>query len=228
MPTPAQNLVTQHPNAELSSAQTRNPQIEEHWLELPSGRMRYLQSRIRSAAHPHPWADGIFLFLEIHHPGNRTRCDRLCHRQSRCWTVTRAPRHGLHRACHRRARTAVRGRRWSITDFDLLGTSHGGGVAIMVAALCIDKDKQRHAQSSDSCVKRLILVAPVNPWSPHGKRFAPFVGSAFGSLLFRNTDWQALAFPRLPVAATHCSAMVQRFRPIRSRATASRCLRIMF
>ena len=80
------------------------------------------------------------------------------------------------------------------TDFDLLGTSHGGGVAIMVAAHCIDKDKQRHAQSSDSCVKRLILVAPVNPWSPHGKRFAPFVGSAFGSVLFRNTieRWRSL------------------------------------
>ena len=41
-----------------------------------------------------------------------------------------------------------------------------------------------------------MLVAPVNPWSPHGKRLAPFLGSAFGSLLFRSTieRWRALDY----------------------------------
>lgn len=73
-----------------------------------------------------------------------------------------------------------------ITDFDLLGTSHGGAVAMMAAALC--------AERHDTRLKRLVLVAPVNPWSPHGRRFAPFVGSPLGSLLFRNTveRWRAL------------------------------------
>ena len=66
-----------------------------------------------------------------------------------------------------------------ITDFDLLGTSHGGAVAMMAAALCIE----RH----DARLKRLVLVAPVNPWSRHGRWLAPFVGGRFGSLLFRNT-----------------------------------------
>jgi len=66
-----------------------------------------------------------------------------------------------------------------ITDFDLLGTSHGGAVAMMAAALC--------AESRDNRLKRLVLVAPVNPWSRHGRRIAPFVGGPFGSLLFRNT-----------------------------------------
>src|SRR5262249_47362971 len=63
-----------------------------------------------------------------------------------------------------------------ITDFDLLGTSHGGAVAIMAAAIC--------AANNDARLKRLVLVAPVNPWSPHGRRLAPFVGAAFGSFLF--------------------------------------------
>lgn len=51
--------------------------------------------------------------------------------------------------------------------FDLLGTSHGGAVAMWVAALLADRGDQR--------LQRLILVAPANPWSPHGRILAPFV-----------------------------------------------------
>src|SRR5438128_2053519 len=36
--------------------------------------------------------------------------------------------------------------------FDLVGTSHGGGVAVMMAALAPER------------VRKLALVAPVNPW----------------------------------------------------------------
>jgi pimeloyl-ACP methyl ester carboxylesterase len=77
-----------------------------------------------------------------------------------------------------------------IEDFDLLGTSHGGGVAIMVAAVCTER---REAQK-DSRLQRLVLVAPVNPWSRHGRRLAPFVGSGLGSLIFRHTfaRWRSL------------------------------------
>jgi pimeloyl-ACP methyl ester carboxylesterase len=73
-----------------------------------------------------------------------------------------------------------------MTDFDLLGTSYGGAVAMMAAALCVE----RH----DARLKRLVLVAPVNPWSRHGRWLAPFVGGPLGSLLFRNTvaRWRAL------------------------------------
>jgi 4,5:9,10-diseco-3-hydroxy-5,9,17-trioxoandrosta-1(10),2-diene-4-oate hydrolase len=66
-----------------------------------------------------------------------------------------------------------------IDEFDLLGTSHGGGVAIMTAALC--------AERHDPRLKRLVLVAPINPWSPHGKRLAPFLGSPVGNVISRNT-----------------------------------------
>jgi len=55
-----------------------------------------------------------------------------------------------------------------LQDFDLLGTSHGGGVAIMVAALCAEKAPKKAADSETSAAKhprlqRLILVAPINP-----------------------------------------------------------------
>ena len=66
-----------------------------------------------------------------------------------------------------------------ISDFDLLGTSHGGAVAMMAAAMC--------AEAPDLSLGKLILVAPVNPWSAHGNRLAPFLGSTFGSALFLPT-----------------------------------------
>ncbi len=68
--------------------------------------------------------------------------------------------------------------RLGISSFDLLGTSHGGAVAMMMAAQCQLPDSTLH-------LRRLILVAPVNPFSAHGRRLAPFAGSKYGSVLFR-------------------------------------------
>ncbi|MGA9799263.1 MAG: alpha/beta hydrolase [Terriglobales bacterium] len=53
-----------------------------------------------------------------------------------------------------------------IDSCDLLGTSHGGAVAMLTAALAPQR------------VRTLVLVAPVNPWSAHGRRLAPFLSSA--------------------------------------------------
>lgn len=53
-----------------------------------------------------------------------------------------------------------------IASCDLLGTSHGGAVVMMAASLAPER------------VRSLILVAPVNPWSAHGRRLAPFLSSA--------------------------------------------------
>ena len=63
-----------------------------------------------------------------------------------------------------------------ISSFDLLGTSHGGAVAMIAAALARGRPDLR--------LRKLVLVAPVNPWSRHGRRLAPLVGSRFGSRLF--------------------------------------------
>lgn len=67
-----------------------------------------------------------------------------------------------------------------ISFFDLLGTSYGGAVAMMAAAECQGVDARIHLQ-------RLVLVDPVNPYSAHGRRLAPFLGSPIGSALFRLT-----------------------------------------
>jgi pimeloyl-ACP methyl ester carboxylesterase len=117
-----------------------------------------------------------------------------------------------------------------ITSFDLLGTSHGGAGAMMVAAECVGAgcggggdlrpdtpgphERARvpvptqalptqalptqalptqalptqalPTQAVPTCsLRRLILVAPVNPYSAHGRRMAPFAGSRFGTPLFR-------------------------------------------
>jgi pimeloyl-ACP methyl ester carboxylesterase len=64
-----------------------------------------------------------------------------------------------------------------LDSLDLLGTSRGGAVAMCVAAECL---KQRRPR-----IRSLTLVAPVNPYSPHGRRLAPCCGSLFGSLIVR-------------------------------------------
>ncbi|HEV3304984.1 MAG TPA: alpha/beta hydrolase [Candidatus Sulfotelmatobacter sp.] len=67
-----------------------------------------------------------------------------------------------------------------ISTFDLLGTSRGGAVAMMAAAECLERN-------GGPRLRRLILVAPVNPYSAHGQRLAPFFGSILGGELFRLT-----------------------------------------
>lgn len=58
-----------------------------------------------------------------------------------------------------------------ISGFDLLGTSHGGAVAIVLAAVAGKR------------VRSLILADPVNPWSSHGRLITKILGSAAGSAL---------------------------------------------
>jgi pimeloyl-ACP methyl ester carboxylesterase len=64
-----------------------------------------------------------------------------------------------------------------LSSFDLLGTSRGGAVAMCAAAEGMNPGKPR--------VHRLILVAPVNPYSAHGRWLAPFAGSRWGTPLAR-------------------------------------------
>ena len=60
----------------------------------------------------------------------------------------------------------------SAEPFAVLGTSHGGGVAMMAAGLRPER------------VRRLILVDPVNPWAPRGKKLAPFLSNPLIAPLF--------------------------------------------
>jgi pimeloyl-ACP methyl ester carboxylesterase len=69
-----------------------------------------------------------------------------------------------------------------ISSFDLLGTSHGGAVAMMMAAECVGAESGFNPGMRG---RRLVLAAPVNPYSAHGRRLAPFFGSKFGAAFFR-------------------------------------------
>ncbi len=158
------------------------PCWEERWLELPEGRMRYLQAGSGPplilihglmgysfswrfaipALAPHATVyapDNLGAGLSPANPG-----------------IDRTVRATAERVLQFADAVAIR-------TFDLLGTSHGGGVAIVMAAICAEKS----AVKKDSRLRRLVLVAPVNPWSPRGKRLAPFLGSRFGSMLFHHT-----------------------------------------
>src|SRR2546423_10774508 len=60
----------------------------------------------------------------------------------------------------------------NIARSDLLGSSRGGAVAMMAAALSPER------------VRSLILCSPVNPWSAHGSRLAAFLSTVGISHLF--------------------------------------------
>jgi len=162
-------------------------QIEEHWLELAGGNMRYLKAGSGPAlilihglmGYSFSWR---FTIPALAPHATVYAIDNLGAGLS---TATE----GMDRTVRAIAERVLEfADALGINDFDLLGTSHGGGVAIMVAAICAERKSTR--------LRRLVLVAPVNPWSPHGKRLAPFLGSVFGSLLFRSTieRWRALDY----------------------------------
>jgi pimeloyl-ACP methyl ester carboxylesterase len=161
--------------------------IEERWLALAGGRMRYLKAGSGPAlvlvhgllAYSFSWR---FTIPALAQHATVYAIDSLGNGLSSC-----PP--GME--CRMRA-DAERLLQFvdalGLAEFDLLGTSHGGAVAMFAAALC--------AERQDPRLKRLVLVAPVNPWSPHGRLLAPFAGSPLGSILFRHTigRWHSLDY----------------------------------
>src|SRR4030081_1956541 len=65
-----------------------------------------------------------------------------------------------------------------VSSFDLLGTSHGGAIAMTAAGGCLDREWALRG-------RRLVLVAPGNPYSVRGPWLAPFFGRRVGVALFR-------------------------------------------
>jgi len=72
-----------------------------------------------------------------------------------------------------------------ITSCDLLGTSHGGAVAMLAAAQAPER------------FRRLILVDPVNPWSPRGRFLSVFLSNGLVAPIFVRLA------PRLPALRAH-------------------------
>ncbi|MFZ3265441.1 MAG: alpha/beta hydrolase [Terriglobales bacterium] len=163
--------------------------VEEHWIELAGGRMRYLKAGSGPAlilihglmGYAFSWRftmPALAPYASVYAIDNLGAGLSIAPDGMDC-TVRATAERVLQFA------DAV-----GIRDFDLLGTSHGGSVAMMAAAICAE----RREHGREARPKRLILVAPVNPWSPHGKELVPFLVTPLGSMLFRNTieRWRAL------------------------------------
>src|SRR5581483_12079050 len=62
----------------------------------------------------------------------------------------------------------------------LLGSSHGGGVALVAAA---------SAKQQNISIKAMILVSPINSWSSQGAFLTRVAGSFIGGGIFRSMAW---------------------------------------
>jgi pimeloyl-ACP methyl ester carboxylesterase len=77
---------------------------------------------------------------------------------------------------------------FGIENADVVGSSRGGGLAIVLAALAAEKD-QLHR------LRRMVLVSPINPWSSFGKVLARLFATTLGGLYIVHVQ------PRLHVIA---------------------------
>jgi len=152
------------------------PGVEESWMDLDGARMRYL----RTGSGP-----GLIL---LHGLLGYSYSWRYAMPALAPYRTVYAPDmlgagfsdrpKGMD---HSMRATALRvigfARNLGLNSFDLLGTSRGGAVAMAVAAECL--------KGKEMGVRRLILVCPVNPYSPHGRRLAPLAGSRIGRAVVR-------------------------------------------
>lgn len=70
-----------------------------------------------------------------------------------------------------------------LDSFNLLGTSHGGGVAALMAGMALERCRPS--------IEKLILVDAVNPWSRPGRKRIAVLSNPLGAFAFRK------AFPHL-------------------------------
>jgi pimeloyl-ACP methyl ester carboxylesterase len=169
------------------SANASPPLWREQWLELPDGRMRYLKAGTGPALILVHGLLGYAFSWRFTIPALAPHATVYAIDNLGAGLSTSAA--GMNCSLRASAERVLQfADALAIPSFDLLGTSHGGAVAMMAAAICAG----RH----DARLKRLVLVAPVNPWSPHGKWLAPFLGSPLGSFLFRHTiaRWRFLDY----------------------------------
>lgn len=191
---PEEKFVAANERSRTPYASSAGLAIAERWLELPDGRMRYLQA---GSGTPLILLHGLMGYSFSW----RFTIPALA-RHATVYAVDNLgagfspAREGMDCTLHATAERVLQfADALGIQDFDLVGTSHGGGVAIMVAAICGERaTKLQHARCNNTRLRRLVLVAPINPWSPHGRRLAPFLASPGGSFLFRNTieSWRSL------------------------------------
>jgi pimeloyl-ACP methyl ester carboxylesterase len=145
--------------------------IEDHWISLDGARMRYL----RSGGGP----PLLLLHGLLGYSFSWRYAIPVLAKQSTVHAVDmlgvgfsdRPPGlDGSLRACAQRLLLFLDS--VSVESCDLLGTSHGGAVSMMAAALAPER------------FRRLVLVAPVNPWSRRGAGMAAFLSSRLVAPVF--------------------------------------------
>lgn len=173
--------------AESLGPRADSPLWQEHWLELAGGRMRYLKAGSGPALILVHGLMGYAFSWRFTIPALAPHATVYAIDNLGAGLSTSAP--GMNCSLRPTAERVLQfAEAVAIPSFDLLGTSHGGAVAMMAAAIC--------AERRDARLKRLVLVAPVNPWSPHGKWLAPFLGGPIGSFFVRHTieRWRFLDY----------------------------------
>jgi pimeloyl-ACP methyl ester carboxylesterase len=173
------------PQTALAAAPACSPGIEECWAEIDGARMRYLRA-----------GSGSPLIL-LHGLMGYSFSWRYALPALAPYATVLAPdllgagfSDRPKNLNHSMRATALRVLRFAdqlgIEGFDLLGTSRGGAVAMAAAA------ESMYAPAGKPRVRRLVLVCPVNPYSPHGRWMAPFFATRPAAAMFR------LAADRMP------------------------------
>lgn len=149
--------------------------VEERWMDLDGARMRYLRA---GSGRPLILLHGLMGYSFSWRFTMPALADlRTCYAPDMLGAgFSDRPQvdHSM-RATAQRLLKFAEGLR--LESFDLLGTSRGGAVAMCAAAECLQRGNPR--------IRSLILVAPVNPYSAHGRWLAPFAGSSFGGAMVR-------------------------------------------
>jgi pimeloyl-ACP methyl ester carboxylesterase len=138
--------------------------IQDHWITLDGGRMRYLRD---GSGPPLVLLHGLLGYsFSWRHAMPVLARHATVHAVDMLGAGFSDRPRGLDGCLRQNAERLLRFMdAVGIARSDLLGSSHGGAVAMMVAAVAPER------------IRRLILVAPVNPWSTHGKVMAAILSS---------------------------------------------------
>lgn len=140
-----------------TASSSANDGMEESWINLDGGRMRYLRA---GSGPPLVLLHGLFGYSfswRYTIPALAPYATVYAPDMLGAGFSDRPP--NLDDSMRGTARRMLRFvEQVGVSSFDLLGTSHGGAVAMMAAAECLDA-------SSNLRVRRMVLVAPVNPFS---------------------------------------------------------------
>ncbi|MGE0405153.1 MAG: alpha/beta fold hydrolase [Candidatus Korobacteraceae bacterium] len=157
------------------------PQVEERWAALSSGRMRYLYAPSMNAANEKKYAPPLLL---IHGLLGYSFCWRFnivpLASDFRIFApdllgagYSDRPRHPACGLVSLAQQLLEFMNASNIDCADVIATSHGGAIAALLA------------ERAPKRVRSMVLAAPVNPWSDHGRFLINTLSNPIGAFLFR-------------------------------------------